>query len=408
MFLGKKPYTFDRVVRLAIAGALILGGIRLLAYLADVLVPFAAALLLAYLINPLVVRVQRKVPNRSAAVAISLFAVFAVLAVLAGVLIPILVAEARQMGTLFRDLLTDSELARRAADRLPENLWEAVQDLARRKDVQEFLGSGDFLKTAEAAASKLLPGVWGVLTGALSLLLGFMGLFVVVLYLVFLLVDYDRFKTGWKEIIPPEFREDVGTFVRDVDEAMNRYFRAQAIVAAIVGVGFAIGFWLIGLPMGVFFGLFVGVLNMVPYLQNVALVPAALLAGVAALESGSSFWLMLLLVGIVFAVVQTLQDAVLVPRIMGKVTGLSPAVILLSLSVWGKLLGMLGLLIAIPVTCLLWAYYQRFMATGCILAAPGPEPPVSDKAAAAGDGEGTGPARAASRGTPPKSGDAGH
>ncbi|MCP4199524.1 MAG: AI-2E family transporter, partial [Proteobacteria bacterium] len=62
-----------------------------------------------------------------------------------------------------------------------------------------------------------------------------------------------------------------------------------------------------------------------------------------------------------FAVVQIIQDTILVPRIMGKVTGLSPAVILLSLSIWGKLLGMLGLLIALPMTCLLWAYYQRLI-----------------------------------------------
>jgi predicted PurR-regulated permease PerM len=74
-----------------------------------------------------------------------------------------------------------------------------------------------------------------------------------------------------------------------------------------------------------------------------------------------SIWLVFGLTGSVFVVVQVIQDTILVPRIMGKVTGLSPAVILLSLSIWGKLLGILGLLIALPMTCLLWAYYQRLI-----------------------------------------------
>ena len=73
--------------------------------------------------------------------------------------------------------------------------------------------------------------------------------------------------------------------------------------------------------------------------------------------------MILALTGLVFAVVQIIQDAVLVPKIMGRVTGLSPAMILLSLSVWGKLLGVFGLLIALPMTCLLLAYYRRFLVT---------------------------------------------
>ena len=72
-----------------------------------------------------------------------------------------------------------------------------------------------------------------------------------------------------------------------------------------------------------------------------------------------NIWAMCGLTILVFAVVQAIQDSFLVPRIMGRVTGLSPAVILLSLSVWGKLLGLLGLLIALPMTCLLIAYYRR-------------------------------------------------
>jgi predicted PurR-regulated permease PerM len=104
-------------------------------------------------------------------------------------------------------------------------------------------------------------------------------------------------------------------------------------------------------------------LNMVPYLQVIGLIPAFLLALVHGLETGGSVWIPLALTGLVFVVVQAIQDGILVPKIMGRVTGLSPAMILLSLSVWGKLLGIFGLLIALPMTCLLLAYYRRFLAS---------------------------------------------
>jgi predicted PurR-regulated permease PerM len=150
---------------------------------------------------------------------------------------------------------------------------------------------------------------------------------------------------------------------------MRRYFRGQFIVALCVGILFSIGFSLIGLPMAVPFGLFIGALNMVPYLQIVGLVPAALLALVRSIDTGGSVMFSIVLVLLVFGVVQLLQDAVIVPRVMGKATGLRPVSILLGVFIWGKLLGFIGLILAIPLTCLGIAYYRRH-----VLAAAGDGP----------------------------------
>jgi predicted PurR-regulated permease PerM len=87
-----------------------------------------------------------------------------------------------------------------------------------------------------------------------------------------------------------------------------------------------------------------------------------LLSLVHAVETGTNPWLVLALTGAVFLVVQAIQDLLLVPKIMGDVTGLNPAMIMLSLSVWGKLLGLLGLIVALPMTYLLLVYYRRFLA----------------------------------------------
>ncbi len=361
MFFDKRPYTLDRVVRLAISAGLVWAGIWLLRFLSDVLIPFAAALLLAYLINPLVVRIQRKVPHRGASVSIALLFVFAAITLAGCILVPMIGNELARMGKLVAALVGDSELAGRAREHLPPDLWQAIRETLSSDAAQEWIKNDSVVKAAQTLGQKLLPGIWGVIAGTASLVTGLIGLTVVLLYLIFLLFDFQKVRTGWKEIIPPAYRDPVVGFVTEFDTAMHRYFRGQAAVASTVGVLFAIGFALIGLPMGIVLGLFVGLLNMVPYLQIMGFFPALLLATIKALETGGSIPVSLGLVCLVFAVVQTIQDTVLVPRIMGKVTGLSPWLIILSLSVWGKLFGIFGLLIALPMTCLLLAYYRRFV-----------------------------------------------
>ena len=142
---------------------------------------------------------------------------------------------------------------------------------------------------------------------------------------------------------------------------MNSYFRGQSLIALIVGILFSIGFLIIDFPLAVGLGLFIGLLNLVPYLQLIGLVPTIILALMKSLETGQNFWFIMLLALIVFAVVQAIQDMYLTPRIMGKVMGLNPAVILLSLSVWGALLGFIGLIVALPLTTLCLSYYRRFV-----------------------------------------------
>ena len=363
MFDDSKTYTFDRVVRIALTAGLLCGLVWLLGYLSDVLIPFAVALLLAYLINPLVLLVQKKVKNHTAAVFLSLILIAGLTSFLGTLVIPMLVGEIAQMGRVLSEVANNSALAERAAKFLPPDLWQALQDYAARKEVQDFFKSDSFWKIVQTATHKIMPGVWGLITGTTNLFLSLIGLSVIGLYLVFLLMDYQNVSEGWKDLLPAAFRDHITGFATEFEAAMSRYFRAQAAVAAIVGILFALGFWLIGLPMGILLGLFIGLLNMVPYLQLIGLIPAVLFAMVHAIETGTGVFVMLGLTGLVFVVVQIIQDALLTPKIMGKVTGLNPAMILLSLSIWGKLLGLFGLIIALPMTCLFLAYYRNLLAS---------------------------------------------
>lgn len=113
--------------------------------------------------------------------------------------------------------------------------------------------------------------------------------------------------------------------------------------------------------MAVVLGMFIGVLNMVPYLQLISFVPAGILCLVYTAAGQGDFWTILAETIAVYCIVQLIQDLFLTPKIMGKAMGLNPAIILLSLSVWGTLLGLIGLIIALPLTTLLLSYYDHYI-----------------------------------------------
>ena len=217
------------------------------------------------------------------------------------------------------------------------------------RDVFTFEGFYDLFKES-------MPKVWEFLTGSFK---AFSTLFL--LYTLFILIDYDRLSRGFRTLLPKSVQAPVSRVLNDLDSGMNKYFKGQALIALCVGILFCIGFLIIGFPMAVALGLFIGLLNMVPYLQIVGFIPTLLLAAVKAANTGENFWLIVISALAVFAVVQTIQDVILTPKIMGKVSGLNSAIILLSLSIWGSLLGIMGMIIAIPVSTLLVTYYQRYV-----------------------------------------------
>lgn len=364
-------YTFDRVVRLLLSVGTLACVIWLLQYLSAVLIPFTVALLIAYLLNPVVNLFESRCKSRPVAVLITLFGcvVFMFLGIL--LLVPIAGGQINDFQRMLSELRQETHEEAPANAGAPVPLGQRFDDFIGGQSnewakwglvqVRDFVRSEDFEPGSFLLqiGRKIAPGVWGVVTGAMSLILGLTGFVLIILYVVFLLNDFRLVERTWKEHLPPRYREPMVEFLYDFREAMSRYFRGQFVIAACMAVLFAIGFQIIGLRMGILLGLFVGMLNMVPYLQVAGLVPAAALGILRAVEGHSGIATSLLLVAAVFAVAQLIQDAVLMPRIMGKATGLRPAIILLGVCVWGQLLGFLGLVLAIPLTCLGLAYYRR-------------------------------------------------
>ena len=361
MIPNDRSFTFDRVVQLALFAGLAWGLVLLLDYLSDVLLPFVIGLVVAYFLDPVTNRVQHVIKQRVLAALFTLVSITLAVSLVVWFMVPMVGNELADMGRTVSKMAANTELAQAAKEHLPENVWEEVNEILKRDDVKRYLTSDGAVQMAKDTAKKLLPGVWGVLSGAANVLTFITGLLVIMLYVVFLLIDYHNMAARWRDYLPPSIRDDVSGFVEEFIQATNRYFRSQALVACCVAVLFAIGFFTIGLPLAILMGIFIGLLNMVPYLQIVGTIPCLLLAGLKALEQGDNFLGALGLVLLVFGVVQLIQETVLVSRFQGEAMGLSPAIILLSISVWGKLLGFLGLILALPLTCLGLAYYRRYL-----------------------------------------------
>jgi predicted PurR-regulated permease PerM len=354
-FFSGKPYTFDKVTRMIIAALVIAGLILLVRYLSNVLIPFFIAVLLAYLIDPLVQFVQKKmrVKHRGISVLLSLLFLTLIISAIMWWLIPQFIAEMQKMGQLVKNYLQNNSYQ----DILPPGIDEWLRDLLAQQDLQKLLNATDITETIKNISKPLLK----VFSGSLNILFGTLGLLIVMLYLIFILIDYPKLESEWPKLIPQKIRPLTEEIAEDLKLSMRIYFRNQFMIAITVGILMATGFKIINLPMGITLGLLIGALNIIPYLQMIGFLPAILLALLKAMQTGDSFWQILLSVFIVIAIVQIIQDTILVPKIMGKAYNMNPALILLSLSIWGSIMGILGMLLALPLTTLIISYYRRLI-----------------------------------------------
>lgn len=351
----EKKDTFTRVVNLIIIIAIIIASYYLINYLSSVLLPFLVAAILAYLVRPLVTLNRRILHIRSntLAVILTLIEVIGIVTLITMSVTPYMEAEVTQMA----QLVTAYAKTKTEEAILPEEVQRYIVSYINSKDFERLLTSDGVLSMAETT----LYEVWSLMGSSVRLLMSLFSWVIMLLYFIFLLLDYDRIERFFYRAIPKRHKSWVNKVMRDVNSAMSQYFRAQIIIATLVGVLFAIGFYIIGLPMAIGLGIFVGVLNLVPYLQLLSIPIAAMLGIVLCVTTGESVVMLAVKITLVYLVVQSIQDLVLTPRIMGKSMGLSPWLILLSLAVWGALLGFIGLIIALPLTTILISYFKEFV-----------------------------------------------
>lgn len=346
--------TLGRFLRIILVLIVVVVSYFVLNSLSSVLLPFAVAWLLAYLLYPLVCFVQNKLRFKYRLLSIVTVLLFVSMLLVAAFLlvVPSMLGELALLKHIVVSFLNDNI----KNPSIPPVVVEYIRRVANEEGVMAILqnsGVQDMLQD-------MLQRMQMLLVGTVNVIAQLFGAFVTLLYMFFILLDYERLSDEWPLYLPVRWRGTAAKLSRDLIRGMNQYFRGQALVALCVGILFSIGFLIIDFPVAIGFGLFIGVLNLVPYLQIASLLPMVLFSLLKAANSGENFWFVLLGAVVVLCIVQAIQDLLLVPYIMGRRMNLHPALILLSLSIWGKLLGILGMIVALPLTTILLGYIKRY------------------------------------------------
>jgi len=351
----RKEITFDTFIRAITALVIVLIAYLLIRKLSNVLLPFLIAWLVAYILYPIVCFFQYKcrVKSRILCIGITLALVICVAVTAFKLLVPPIIDEFVRLKSIVGHYVT----AKTDTGSITYEIEQYIKDNIDIEQIYKSLSFSDMTGILEERVPQLLK----IVSSSISALIAFVCSLISVVYLFFILKDYEVMNDGLIKLIPKSKQHVVVGILRDVKIEMNKYFRCQSLIALIVGILFTIGFVIIDFPLAIPLGLFIGVLNLVPYMQIVGFIPTLVLVMLKAHDSGQDFWIILLVTIAVFVVVQVIQDGYLVPLIMGKVTGMNAAVILLSLSVWGTLLGFVGLIIALPLTTMIISYYKRFI-----------------------------------------------
>ena len=344
-------WNIDRIMYLIIGLVIATGLVWLLRTLSDVLLPFFAACFLAYLLQPVVRFNQRwtRLKGRAIPSILTLLEVLFIVGTLTVIFLPSVIDEADELSAIIRDI---------GSGRRPIPAWCApiLSFINSRISIEQLTTMLDL-----SHLSAILHSGTTVLAESLALLRGILEWLLMLIYVVFNLIYYPEIVNGFKLIFPRRIRPQAMSIVRDVQSNMDHYFRGQGVVALCAIVFYCPGFTIIRLPLAIPMGILVGILYMIPYFQYVTLIPVTVIAFIYSLGGSVAF---LPLIGkslLVYIITQCICDYLITPHIMGKEMGLNPAVILLSLSVWGSLLGIIGMIIALPLTALLMSYYQRYI-----------------------------------------------
>ena len=349
----QKEITFSTFIRWTGIILLVVAVLCTLNYLSDVLIPFFVAWLLAYLLYPIVKFIENRLHIRFRPVSIILTLLFVgtILGLIGYLIVPPMIEQFQRLYDILIHWVRETTHTNNLS------AWLSEKVLENQEQITAFFKSRDFTNVLKTSAPKLFSFVGQTA----SVLISIIASMITLLYMFFILLDYESLTQNWIRIFPKKVRPFWRDLAKDVERELNNYIRGQGGVALCMGIMFCIGFTIIDFPMAIGLGILIGIMDLIPYLHTFALIPTAFLAMLKAADTGQSFWLVFGMAFAVFAVVQIITDMIVTPKIMGKAMGLNPAILLLSLSVWGSVLGFIGLIIALPLTTLIIAYWQRYV-----------------------------------------------
>ncbi len=394
-------------------------GANIISFLQPILIPVAIAGILTYLLDPLVTKMSRGTFSRTKAVALVFAFAFFALGGLVAWLVPTISIQsanfAKQVPAYTekaRDRIVDliyrfdqtfglfggghgksastsltnwligpaspspypqpAGTAAAASSPAPEAFGSPTETIApspsrlstaERQRIQGYVEKQ--IPNIQRALPTLTEKFWGILKKSIGGFLGVTGfllsLILVPIYLFFLLTEKPRIEERWKDYLPlraSPLKDEVAEVLSEINKYVTAYFRGQLLVCLVDGILIGTALTLIGLNFAPLIGLLVVILTMVPYIGIIVCwVPAVL---IAAFQWGD--WLHPIGVTLIFIVIQNLEGIFYAPRIVGNYVGLHPMTVIVSIFVWGLIIGgVLGPLLAVPLTATVKVLLARYI-----------------------------------------------
>ena len=304
----------------------------LFSFMKAVLAPFVIAMIIAYVLNPVVNLLnRRKVPRTIAVLLIYSIFISSVIVIFMNVS-PVFMGQLRELN-----------------EHLPELNMKAqsiVNGIYHNQNVPESIRNGiqKSFESLEENLSRWISVGFEEITATINML--FIA-FIVPFLAFYMMKDYKIIEKTVLTFVPKHYRKGTVRLIVNIDKALGNYVRGQLIVCAVVGMFAYIGYWLVGLPYPLLLASLVALFNIIPYLGPFfGLVPALVVASTVSLK-------MVLIVIAVNVIVQILEGNVIGPQIVGKTLHLHPLLIIFAVIVGGEVGGVVGMILAVPVLAVL-------------------------------------------------------
>lgn len=362
---------------------LLLGVLVASYYLAEAVLPFFIGLAFAAMINPVVRKIQKWIPNRH--IAVSLFMGFVLLFTFGSTYLfgYLIVKDVNRLTKAFYTYATNHQSDLDEATKVVKEFVAKIYDPAQiqqrfniHPDSLNYETAMRKIKTdslAQKIDMQLIEEAWSSVTSfagtaespekaaprsEINWFWVIMGSFV---YFVYIIYDFPYFESRWKFYIGERRLGRMSSVLDDFKHSFIPYFRQRGKIVLFYTVLFTAAFSIIGLPGALVLGILSGLFCFVPYLQYLTLLPLALGSLVLTMENGHPFYLYFGIILALFVAASIFEELVLYPRLIERSLAMNPVVMMLAISVWGAVLGLFGVLIALPLTALLVLYVKRIL-----------------------------------------------
>ena len=355
-----------------------IGAFLLLALLlwlfSGVLLPFAAAVAIGYLLNPLADRLERLGFNRLSATLLILACCAFVIVLIAVLILPVLW---RQLASFIEALPTYATKLEELVSRLSQDYGGVLMNklgLSNKGGNELASATHDLVAQAAQWAASFLNSL---LTGGAALISLVSLLFVTPVVVFYMLLDWDKMLATIDGLVPLRHRETVRELAREIDRALAGFLRGQAIVCLFLGAWYGIGLSLIGLNFGLLIGITAGILSFIPYVGSWT---ALIMSSAVAIVQDWPQWKLLAMSFAVFLIGQFIEGNILSPKLVGDSVGLHPVWLIFALLAFGSLFGFTGLITAVPFAAaagvILRFAVKRYRESNLYSSRAGPDPRI--------------------------------